>query len=90
MFNVLKFYYGSHNFFLRGIQKTQKYCKDKNDKASLLLITTHQRMFNVMLQHKFRNHFPANIYLFKVNNINTRKSCEICSKLALKTLERRQ
>ena len=24
---------------------------------------------------------PVNIYLFKVNNRNTRKSCEICSKL---------
>ena len=30
---------------------------------------------------------PANIYLFKVNNKNTRKSCEICSKLTTKTLE---
>ena len=33
---------------------------------------------------------PANIYLFKVNNRNTRKTCEICSKLTLKTPERRQ
>ena len=30
-----------------------------------------------------------NICLFKVNNRNTRKSCEICLKLAIKTLERR-
>ena len=29
--------------------------------------------------------FPANIYLFKVNNRNTRKGCEICSKLTIKT-----
>ena len=27
---------------------------------------------------------PANIYLFKVNNRNTRKMCEICSKLPIK------
>ena len=33
---------------------------------------------------------PASIYLFKVNNRNTRKRCEICSKLTIKTLERRQ
>ena len=33
---------------------------------------------------------PANIYLFKVNNKNTRKRCEICSKLTIKTPERRQ
>ena len=34
--------------------------------------------------------FPANIYLFKVNNRNSRKRCEICSKLLIKTIERRQ
>ena len=28
---------------------------------------------------------PANSYLFKVNNRNTRKRCEICSKLTIKT-----
>ena len=33
---------------------------------------------------------PANIYLFKVNNRNTRRRCEICSKLTRKSPERRQ
>ena len=38
-----------------------------------------------------QNTCPANIYLFnKVNNRNTRKSCELCSKLTIKTPERRQ
>ena len=32
----------------------------------------------------------ADIYLLKVNNKNTRARCEICSKLTIKTLERRQ
>ena len=32
----------------------------------------------------------ANIYLFKVSNRNTGKRSEICSKLTIKTLERRQ
>ena len=32
---------------------------------------------------------PAHIYLFKVNYRNTRKRCEICSKLTIKTPERR-
>ena len=32
---------------------------------------------------------PANIYLFKSNNRNTRKNCQICSKLTIKTPERR-
>ena len=30
----------------------------------------------------------GNIYLFKVNNRNTRKGCELCSNLAIKTPER--
>ena len=32
---------------------------------------------------------PAGIYLLKVNNRNTRARCEICSKLTIKTPERR-
>ena len=32
---------------------------------------------------------PAGNYLFKVNNRNTRTSCEICSKLTIKIPERR-
>ena len=34
--------------------------------------------------------FPASIYLFKVNNKNPRKRCDICSKITAKMLERRQ
>ena len=30
---------------------------------------------------------PTNIYLFKVNNRNTRKRCKICLKLTIKTPE---
>ena len=33
---------------------------------------------------------PTDIYLFKFNNGNTRKRCEICSKLTIKTPKRRQ
>ena len=33
---------------------------------------------------------PAGIYLLKVNNRNTRKICEICSNLTIKTPERRR
>ena len=33
---------------------------------------------------------PANNYLFKVNNRNTRKRCEICSQLTKKAPHRRQ
>ena len=31
---------------------------------------------------------PAGIYMFKVNNRNTRTRCEVCSKLTIKTVER--
>ena len=34
--------------------------------------------------------FPAIFYLFKVNNRNTEKRCEICLKLTIKTPERLQ
>ena len=34
--------------------------------------------------------FPVDIYLLKVNNINSRAGCEICSKLTIKTPERQQ
>ena len=34
--------------------------------------------------------YPANIYLLKVSNRNTRKRCEIFSKLTITTPERRQ
>ena len=33
---------------------------------------------------------PAVIYLLKVNKRNTKTRCEICSKLTIKTPERRQ
>ena len=33
--------------------------------------------------------YPVGIYLLKVSNRNTRTRCEICSKLTIKTLERR-
>ena len=33
--------------------------------------------------------YPAGNYMFKVKNRNTRTRCEICSKLTMKTPERR-
>ena len=33
---------------------------------------------------------PASNYIFKINNKNTNTRCEICSKLTVKTPERRQ
>ena len=39
---------------------------------------------------KFLLMVTANIYLFKVNDRNTRKRYDTCSKLTIKTVERRQ
>ena len=38
------------------------------------------------MQH-YGKAIPANNYMFKVNNRNTRIRCEICSKLTIKTPE---
>ena len=46
----------------------------------------------LLKQHNLQQHgssYPAGIYLLKVNNRNTRTRCEICSKLTIKTPERR-
>ena len=42
---------------------------------------------NLNTKQKFN---PTNIYLFKLNKRYTSKRCEICSKLTIKTPERRQ
>ena len=34
--------------------------------------------------------YPVGNYMFKVNNTNARTRCETCSKLAIKTPERRE
>ena len=44
--------------------------------------------FNVTCNNLYVN--PVDIYLLKVNNRSTRTRCEICSKLTIKTPERRQ
>ena len=38
----------------------------------------------------FGSHWQSNIYWFKVNNRKSRERCEMCSKLSIKTPQRRQ
>ena len=68
---------------------------DKNVQFSLSFMKlSNQLLFRTKLTdlqistHEW--HFPANIYLFKVNNRNTGKSCEICSELTVEKPERCQ
>ena len=42
----------------------------------------------VISQGVNKENFPANIYLFNVNNRNTRKRCKICSKFTIKSYSR--
>ena len=52
-------------------------------------MTTHQCAIFALIILIFDGLSTANIYLFKVNNRNTRERCEVCSKLTIKTPERR-
>ena len=49
------------------------------------------KIFHKCFKANYNHHanaIPANIYLFKINNRNIRKRCEICSKLTIKPPER--
>ena len=54
---------------------------NKTKTNSQPLRPTRENMYN------FCTKCPANIYLSKVNNKNTRNRCELCSKLTIKTPE---
>ena len=56
--------------------------------AGQMLLDFADQLTRLRYFHIFFSVVPANIYLFKVNNRNTRKSCEICSQLPIKTPER--
>ena len=63
-----------------------------NLKASKFSITINQNInyfiesYRILRMLMLKD-IPANIYLFKGNNRITRKRCQICSKLTLKTPE---
>ena len=44
-----------------------------------------QSLFEVTDKDTQASFYPANIYLFKINNRDTRKRCDKCSKLTIKT-----
>ena len=52
-------------------------------------MTWNIRLFIFCVICNFSKCDPAGIYLLKANNRNTRARCEICSKLTIKTPERR-
>ena len=52
-------------------------------------IQVKQQCLNKDFNNQEINSYPAGNCMFKVNNRNTRTRCEICSKLTIKTPERR-
>ena len=53
--------------------------KTRGDKTSVPLTIFHKCPIIDVFQGP-KNSFPDDIYLFKVNNVNTGTMCEICSK----------
>ena len=64
-------------------KKSQKYGYICNQNPVSMIKT-------MVLSFLYLGFCPAGIYLVKVNNKNPRTRCEICSKLTIKTPERRQ
>ena len=64
--------------------KTFAYQNDDMTKSEILCLKIEETLkLNAIMS--FARWYPDNIYLFKFNNRNTRKRCEICSKLTIKT-----
>ena len=59
-------------------------------KKLLLPTTNDSHKSTSMFTFNNGNYNPAGIYMFEVNNRNTRTMCEICSRLTIKTPQRRQ
>ena len=55
-----------------------------------LIICTYSFIWSLLLSLLTVIRYPPNICLFKFKNRNSRERCEICSKLPIKTSERRQ
>ena len=56
-----------------------------------MYVTSYKLVFQLYFKNisQYMQVFPANIYILKVSKRNTRKGCEICSKLTIKRLEQR-
>ena len=72
--------------------KTCTICLDNVTCRGILSVCDHWFCFDCIHEWSkvlccFVNTFPANMYLFKVNNRNTRERCEICSNLTINTSE---
>ena len=76
------------NFHFIPYGNTLSWRKETLNFSTMLIITSGQ-FYDWNIESMAR-YCPANIYLIKVNNRNTRKRCEIFSKLTIKTPEWRR
>ena len=83
-FKLLRKIFGSSSLFWNFWQT--EFIKWKSLKRALKEMSSKSDYAKVV----YSQIIPKNIYLFKVENTNTIKRCEICSKLITKTPERRQ
>ena len=77
-----------------AVTASRTYISLSQSKFQQLLLKIKFPTSSVQIQTKFILYSakcdPADIYMFKVNNRNPRTRFEICSKLTIKTPERRQ
>ena len=78
------------NLYFSGVFRRYKVETLVRNDLSITLITVAETGCISLLNDILRTKFPAGIYLLKVNKRNTRIRCEICSKLKIKTPERRR
>ena len=81
--NVKAYLTSIYKFLTLSILCRNIYCVTKTKINNL---ETFQSVFIA----KIGSSHPVNIYLFKVDNRNTKKRCEICSKVTIKTPEQCQ
>ena len=55
-------------------------------KKLFLLHISKKLRYNFLLNAGTLSNFPADFYIFKINNKSIRTTCEICSKLTIKTV----
>ena len=74
--------------FLRNLVTTLHFTERNWISKSVYYYCMHQNNLCNNAFNLFITNIPANIYMFKVNNRNTRKRYEICLELTIKTPER--
>ena len=81
---------GQHKYMHNDIQNELIELMAKQVLAKKLESICSSKFFGIMAdEHTDIPNNPAGNCMFKVNNRNTRTRCEICSKLTIKTPERR-